>query len=149
MALTKVSYSMIDSAPISVLDYGAVGNGVNDDGPAVQLAINVAAAAGRGCIVFPPGKTYLMNTQVNVCNNLVVMGYGARIIAGRAWAHIDAPLFKNFTAAKMSIAPGTITATANVAFYGLEFFGPLGKKNNWNYSLSGLRLIYVQYKMRN
>jgi hypothetical protein len=123
MALTKVSYSMIDSAPISVLDYGAVGDGTTNDGPAVQLAINAVAALGRGTIVFPAGKSYFMNTQVNVCNNLVVMGYGARIIAGRAWAHIDAPLFKNFTAAKMSIAPGTITATANVAFYGLEFFG--------------------------
>jgi hypothetical protein len=123
MALTKVSYSMIDSAPISVLDYGAVGDGTTDDGPAVQLAINAVAALGRGTIVFPSGKSYFMNTQVNVCNNLVVMGYGARIIAGRAWAHIDAPLFKNFTAARMSVAPGTVTATANVAFYGLEFFG--------------------------
>lgn len=123
MALTKVSYSMIDSAPISVLDYGAVGDGSTDDGPAVQLAINAVAALGRGTIVFPTGKSYFMNTQVNVCNNLVVMGYGARIIAGRAWAHIDAPLFKNFTAAKMSIAPGTITASENVAFYGLEFDG--------------------------
>lgn len=123
MSLTKVTYSMIDTAPISVLDYGAVGDGVTDDGPAVQLAINAAAAAGRGCVVFPPGKSYFMNTQVNVCNNLVVMGYGAKIIAGRAYAHIDAPLFKNFTAAKMSEPPGTVTATSNVAFYGLEFDG--------------------------
>lgn len=123
MALTKVTNSMQDSAPISVLDYGATGDGVTDDGPAVQLAINAVALLGRGVIVFPQGKTYLLDTQVNVCDNLVIMGYGARIIAGRTWAHIDAPLFKNFTAAKMSIAPGTITATANVSFYGLEFYG--------------------------
>lgn len=123
MALTKVSYSMISGAPFNVLDFGAVGNGTTNDGPAVQLAIDAVAALGRGTIVFPPGKSYFMNTQVNVCNNLVVMGYGAQIIAGRAWAHIDAPLFKNFTAAKMSIAPGTITATENVSFYGLEFYG--------------------------
>lgn len=123
MALTKVSYSMITSAPISVLDYGAVGDGVTNDGPAVQAAINAVAATGRGTIVFPPGRSYFINTQLNVCNNLVIMGYGARIIAGRTWAHIDAPLFKNFTAAKTSISPGTITATANVSFYGLEFDG--------------------------
>lgn len=123
MALTKASYSMIDSAPISVLDYGAVGDGTTDDGPAVQLAVNAVATAGRGCIVFPAGKSYFMDTQVNVCNNLVVMGYGARIIAGRIWANIDAPLFKNFTASKMSVTPGTITATENVSFYGLEFYG--------------------------
>ena len=114
---------MINGAPFNVLDFGAVGDGTTNDGPAVQLAINAVAALGRGTIVFPAGKTYLMNTQVNVCNNLVVMGYGAQIIAGTAWANIDAPLFKNFTAAKMSISPGTITATSNVAFYGLEFYG--------------------------
>ena len=123
MSLTKASYSMINGAPFNVLDFGAVGDGTTNDGPAVQLAINAVAALGRGTIVFPPGKSYLMNTQVNVCNNLVVMGYGAQIIAGTAWANIDAPLFKNFTAAKTSIAPGTITATSNVAFYGLEFYG--------------------------
>lgn len=123
MALTKVTYSMIDGAPFNVLDYGAVGDGTTDDGPAVQLAIDAVAALGRGTIVFPSGRSYLMDTQVNVCDNLVVMGYGAKIIAGRAWAHIDAPLFKNFTATKTSVAPGTITATENVSFYGLEFDG--------------------------
>jgi len=108
---------------ISVKDFGAVGDGITDDGPAVQLAINAVASAGRGCVVFPSGKSYFINTQVNVCDNLVVMGYGARIIAGRAWANIDAPMFKNFTAARMSIPPGTVTATSNVSFYGLEFYG--------------------------
>lgn len=108
---------------VSVKDFGAVGDGVTDDAPAVQLAINHIASRGRGTVVFPAGYTYFMNTQVNVCNNLVIMGYGAKIIAGRSWAHIDAPLFKNFTATKMSVAPGTITATSNVSFHGLEFDG--------------------------
>lgn len=108
---------------VSVKDFGAVGDGVTDDGPAVQLAINEMASRGRGTIVFPAGYSYFMNTQVNVCDNLTVVGYGARIIAGRGYAHIDAPLFKNFTAAKMSEPPGTVTATSNVAFYGLEFEG--------------------------
>ena len=108
---------------VSVLDFGAVGDGVTNDGPAVQLAINYIASIGRGTVIFPSGRSYFMNTQVNVCNNLVVMGYGARIIAGRAWANIDAPLFKNFAASRMSIPPGTVTATSNVSFYGLEFDG--------------------------
>jgi hypothetical protein len=120
-AVTRTVQAKLQES-VSVKDFGAAGDGVTDDGPAVQLAINAIAALGRGTVVFPAGYTYLINTQINVCNNLVVMGYGARILAGTSWSNIDAPLFKNFTAAKMSIAPGTITATSNVSFYGLEFY---------------------------
>jgi hypothetical protein len=31
MALTKVSYSMINGAPLNVLDYGAMGDGSDDN----------------------------------------------------------------------------------------------------------------------
>jgi len=121
-AVVRTALSKMQES-VSVMDYGAVGDGVADDGPAVQLAVDEIASRGRGTIVFPAGYSYFMNTQVNVCDNLTVIGYGAKIIAGRTWAHIDAPLFKIFTAAKMSQPPGTVTATSNVAFYGLEFDG--------------------------
>jgi len=39
----------------NVRDYDAVGNGVCDDRPAIQLAINAAAANGGGIIYFPRG----------------------------------------------------------------------------------------------
>jgi hypothetical protein len=55
MSLTKASYSMVNGAPINVLDYGAVGNGVADDTNAIQNALTYAASV-NGCIVFfPPG----------------------------------------------------------------------------------------------
>lgn len=40
MALTKVSYSMIEKAPLNAADFGAVGNGVVDDTAALQAALN-------------------------------------------------------------------------------------------------------------
>ena len=60
MALTKVSYSMIDGASVNVLDYGAVGDGVTDDRAAFQAAVTAVIAAGRGT-VFVPSGIYLIN----------------------------------------------------------------------------------------
>lgn len=72
MALTKVSYSMIQGAEFNVLDYGAIGNGVNDDSIAVQAAFDAASAAGGGTVYLPSG-TYL-------CNTPLVLQYGVNLI---------------------------------------------------------------------
>lgn len=122
MSLTQVSYSMISSAPFSVLDYGAVGDGIANDAPAVQLAINAVAALGRGTVVFPSGKTYFLNAQINFCDNLTIMGYGAKIVAGRSYAAINTPLFKNFANSTLNV-PGIILASENITVLGLTFDG--------------------------
>ena len=61
MSLTKVTFSMIDKISINVRDYGATGDGVTDDAPAIQNAIDAAGAAGGGIVYFPPG-TYRVAT---------------------------------------------------------------------------------------
>lgn len=49
-------------AQFNVSDFGAKGDGVTDDTPSIQAAINAAAAnAGGGEVVFPTG-TYLLNS---------------------------------------------------------------------------------------
>lgn len=63
MSLTKVSYTMIKGAPINVLDYGAVGNGIADDTLAIQKAIDAAYTAGGGIVVIPSGYTFLVTQQ--------------------------------------------------------------------------------------
>jgi len=62
MSLTKVTYAMIDAAPINVADFGATGNGVTNDTAAIQAAFNAVSASG-GAVVFEPGKTYMIDGQ--------------------------------------------------------------------------------------
>jgi parallel beta-helix repeat protein len=62
---------------INVRDYGAMGNGTNDDAAAIQLAINAVQNASGGIVFFPPG-TYLHNASEIVVsgNNITLEGTG-------------------------------------------------------------------------
>tara|TARA_R110000822_G_scaffold21031_1_gene66955 strand:- start:171 stop:1886 length:1716 start_codon:yes stop_codon:yes gene_type:complete len=53
MALTKAHNRMIAGAPVNVQDYGAVGDGIANDGPACQLALDSSLN------VFFPAGTYM------------------------------------------------------------------------------------------
>lgn len=72
MALTKVSYSMIDGAAVNVKDFGAIGDGVTNDAAAIQAAINSLAAGG--VIYFPIG-TYLCGSGLTIANNNVSLEF--------------------------------------------------------------------------
>lgn len=45
-----------------ITHYGATGDGVTDDAPAIQRAIDACAADGGGRVVLPAGRTYLSGT---------------------------------------------------------------------------------------
>lgn len=62
MALTKVSYSMIEGAVGNVLDYGADPTGVADSTSAIQTAIN---SLRTGTLFFPKG-TYKVTDTINI-----------------------------------------------------------------------------------
>ena len=72
MALTKVSYAMINGDVANVLDYGAVGDGVADDTAAIQAAINSQKS------VFLPRGVYLVDPDVGlvVQNGTAIIGEG-------------------------------------------------------------------------
>lgn len=75
MSLTKVSYSMIDSAPVSVKDFGAVGDGVTDDTAAIQAAINVCQSNtqyGAKAVYLPAGR-YKTTSDLVVSNQFITI----------------------------------------------------------------------------
>lgn len=55
MALTKVTFSMIDGAPANIKDFGAVGDGVTDDTTAIQEALDSSLS------VYAPAGTYVIS----------------------------------------------------------------------------------------
>lgn len=74
----------------NVADYGAVGNGTNDDFSAIQTAVNAAKSAGGGIVRFPGTNTYRIIgladlTQealfdLNGGSNIKVEGNGAKLM---------------------------------------------------------------------
>lgn len=56
--------SLTPNATVSLTDFGAIGDGVANDGPALQAALNALAAAGGGTLLVPSG-TYAIVTPVS------------------------------------------------------------------------------------
>jgi hypothetical protein len=71
MALTKVTYSMIQSAPANIVDFGADPSGLTDSTTAIQAALSSGAAT-----IFAPAGTYLF-TALNIPENVSFVGEGS------------------------------------------------------------------------
>jgi hypothetical protein len=76
MALTKVTYSMIQGSAINVLDYGADPTGATDSAAAIEVAI---LAAEDNVLYFPDGE-YLINTTIEVAVDNLTIDFGNAII---------------------------------------------------------------------
>jgi hypothetical protein len=63
--LPCLNHNAVAATPtLSLLDFGATGDGVTDDGPAFQKALDALATAGGGTLVVPAGK-YVIATPVS------------------------------------------------------------------------------------
>lgn len=71
MALTKVSYSMIEGAVANVIDYGADPTGVADSTAAIQAALN----SSIGTVFFPQG-TYKTTAPIDLPDFKTLVGVG-------------------------------------------------------------------------
>ena len=84
MALTKVTYSMIEGASLNVLDFGADPTGVADSAAAIQAAVDAA----DGNYVFLPEGTYritqsitrLTSTTDTYVNGMKLVGEGRNTV---------------------------------------------------------------------
>lgn len=90
---------------VSVMDFGAVGDGITNDTVAIQAAIT-ACPAGGATLYFPPG-TYVVTAPITFVgkSNLSLFGYGATIQCGatRIQSYFD------------------VTGTSTVRFFGFSF----------------------------
>ena len=73
MALTKVTYSMIQGATANVLDFGADSTGVVSSTSAFIAAV---ASLTNGGVVYVPAGSYLIDAIIELNNNIIVQGVG-------------------------------------------------------------------------
>ena len=78
MSLTKLSYSMIQGAPVSVLDFGAVGDGVTNNATAFQAAIDAVATSGK--TIYVPAGSYKINSALTTSGHFNIFGDGDKSI---------------------------------------------------------------------
>lgn len=69
---------------ISVLTYGAVGDGVTDDSDAIQYALDL----NEGVLVFPRGMTFIIGITLRLKKNTTIFAYGATIKRNAQCTHM-------------------------------------------------------------
>ncbi|MEU2797421.1 glycosyl hydrolase family 28-related protein [Streptomyces sp. NPDC007117] len=90
-------------------DFGATGDGVTDDAPAIQAAIDAASEAGGGTLYVPAGR-YILNAALTWASNVNAIGAGDRVSILQA------------TNQNLDLITGT--DIANVTLQGLQLSGP-------------------------
>ena len=124
MSLIKATFSMIQGVPLNIVDYGAIGNGTNDDTSAIQAALNAVSAGGG--VYFPPGN-YKITSQLPLnTNNVAIIGEGStQTIITYAGANTTNDIwlmgdgtneFKNLTLKGIRVT-STVTMTGGFAFH--------------------------------
>ena len=124
MSLTKVTYSMINGAPINVRDFGAVGDGVTDDTTAIQAAFDLAyasvgvnyaatriGAANAKTIFLPPG-TYRVT-------DALILGEVGKTVYNVTLQMDGACIVSEYSGASPAL---TLQYPTNCVFYGLSVF---------------------------
>lgn len=73
----------------NILDFGAIGDGKKNDGPAIQAAIDACRENGGGQVLVPGGKTYKSGSLVLYSHVDLHLEDGARILASEDMEDYD------------------------------------------------------------
>ena len=124
MSLTKVSYSMIEGAPINVLDYGAAGDGVTDDSTALETVFNLS-----NCVIDGAYKTYKLTKTLSCsgnnikiqnmtidCSSIPSTGSRVNVLDFSGTQGADVPLTSNLVAQTSVVTVGN-TSTFSAGQY--------------------------------
>lgn len=154
MALTKVTYSMIEGGYANVQDFGAVGNGVANDTVAVQAAIDSLAATG-GTVFFPEG-TYRIarNTGTNDRWGIKVTASNITLQGNNAFLRRFNTDISTYALAYPILFVGTpdsnvASATQNITVDGLTFVGENTRHNASGNAIFDFRTAIVFKNSKN
>jgi len=125
-------YARLTSAPLNVHDYGALGNGVQDDTSFIQNALSAANSAGGGQVYLPAG-TYLVAGLLTLYPNVDVVGDGIddTIIKLKNGANADVFQGQNFLT-----LTGTNNASAGVGNWLMRDLTIDGNKANQSVAIA-------------
>lgn len=138
-AMHAVTKQYVDNKiPVSVKDYGAVGNGSTDDTAAVQAAVDAVIAANGGSLFFPRGS-YLVTSTILIDPSLAPQGSAPVRLFGEG--RLRSSLFSNVAGTRVLEFRGARGSLEHMSVY----------NNNFTTSTSGY-LIWLnntsQFSMR-
>lgn len=116
--------SQDSSLPVfNIRRYGAVGDGVHDDGPAIQAAISAATAAGGGIVWIPNGK-YRFTQTIQLFSRIQMWGESAGYIGPGPGGQLGAVLYWNggTTGTALSMVASS-SPIADVILYNFVLWG--------------------------
>jgi parallel beta-helix repeat protein len=110
---------------VSVMDFGATGDGTTDDTAAIQAAVNSLTA---GVVVFPVG-TYLISAKIILKSNVSMSGLGATITYTTPYAD-DTGMFDDNSSAVENITIEGFVFDGNGTWTNTPFANPYGGGNS-------------------
>lgn len=99
-SLAQLRAGLLADRPLHVREFGAVGDGVADDAPAIQAAVDAMAATGGGVLEFGPRRYRLASPVVVSGVSVTFQGAGfteGPNVASGTWLTIDTTGFTPFT----------------------------------------------------